>query len=98
MLLSPLTRSPASDPKLIDRSSGRTETTSHTIYQNSEATVSRVTYCTYLLPDEQGLHINRIDDLPRLAQDSTRALSVEANMLITIISGVCEVTALINDW
>ena len=41
--------------ELIDRSSGRAETTSHTAHQDSEATTPLVTSRTYLLLSEQGL-------------------------------------------
>ena len=41
--------------ELINRSSGRAETTSHTTHWDSEATTPRVTSLTYLLQSEQGL-------------------------------------------
>ena len=52
--------------ELIDRSSGRTETTStHNTHRESEATTPRVTSRTYLLLGEQGPHIKRLAHLPR---------------------------------
>ena len=41
--------------ELIDRSSGRPETTSHSTHRESKATTPRVTSCTYLLLGDQGL-------------------------------------------
>ncbi|MPC33333.1 hypothetical protein E2C01_026678 [Portunus trituberculatus] len=45
--------------ELIDLSSSRTESTTHSTYRESEATTPRVTSRTYLLLGVQGLHFKR---------------------------------------
>ena len=78
--------------ELIDRSSGRAETTSHTTHRDSEATPPQVTSRTYLLLlGEQGIDTHkRLAHLPRRARDSNPGpLSCEPNVIITTIHGVC---------
>ncbi|MPC90988.1 hypothetical protein E2C01_085996 [Portunus trituberculatus] len=50
--------------ELIDRSSGRTETTPHSTHRENEAATPRVTSRTYLLLGEHGLHIKKLAHLP----------------------------------
>ena len=65
LLVTPLTFPHGVSSELTDRSSGRTETISHTTHQNREATTHRIAYHTYLLLGEQGLA-----QQPRRARDS----------------------------